>query len=479
MKKRILLAILIAAQLSSLACGDTVSQTSDDTTTADTTVSEETVEEELTDDLPDVRYDGTTFTMFIRNHDAFFNEMYIEESDSDLMNDAIYERNRRVEERFGVEFDVVRSSGDYGAQAKDSILAGDDTYDLLVVHARSLNSYAQENLLYDWNDDLKYIDLDKPWWSQDARKNLSIGGRLYSCPGDITYLTLGSTNAMLFNKQVAEDIKIEGLYQTAIDGKWTFDYFTQLCKDVARDLNGDDQIKINDDLVGYATAYWVGAINILYSGGQRVATKDENDELVLTLNSERTIEIFEKFFDFTDSEAGYVQQENDGVKYTDLFSEGKLLFTDMNLRNISTLRDMNTDFGILPWPKFDENVDKYYSNVDAGSNLLCVPITAKDPEMVSIILEALAADSHSNVIQKYYEVTLQTKYSRDDESVKMLDLINEGIVFDIDYFYGLSDLGSVGRYLATSADRSFSSYYAANEAAALTKYEKFNELYRN
>ena len=133
---------------------------------------------------------------------------------------------------------------------------------------------------------------------------------------------------------------------------------------------------------------------------------------------------------------------------------------------------MNDDFGIVPWPKYDASQEKYYTNVDAGTNLFIVPITNSDPERTSIVLEALCAKGYRTVIPAYYEVALQTKYTRDDLSVQMLDIIKEGRVFDIGYYYCGGTFGSAGYNLANSTDRNFSSYYAQNESTVKTELQK-------
>lgn len=483
MKNNIRLLALILSLLALSSCGSgsntpTVTDAQGDTT------QDETTEERISDNLPEKNYGGYEFTMFIRDDDVLASDMYVDEADGDIMNDAIYARNSRISERFGVNFTVFRRAGDVdGGFAKNTILAGEDAYDIVVCHARTISSFAHNDYLLEWNTELPYIDLDKPWWNQDARENLSVAGKLYTCAGDISYQNLGAADAMLFNKQLFEDMKINDIYDTVRSGKWTFDLFSKYVLDGSADLDGDQQINIAADRLGYVTSQWVGPIQVLYSGGQRICTKDENDELVLSLNTERTVEIFDKFFALADSGSVNIVIDGNNSVNTKAFVENRALFLDQNIKYLNNLRDMQADFGIIPWPKFDETYDKYYSNVDAGCNMIGVPKTATDPERTSIILEALCADGHYNVIPTYYEVALQTKYTRDDDSVQMLDLIRDGRVFDAGYFYSNNDfsyeINSIGRFLANEADHNFSSFYAKYEKTAKELLVKINEIYRN
>jgi len=140
---------------------------------------------------------------------------------------------------------------------------------------------------------------------------------------------------------------------------------------------------------------------------------------------------------------------------------------------------MDEDFGIIPWPKYDETIDNYYANVDAGCNLYIVPITNPDPEKTSVIIEALAYESYLTVLPTYYDVVLTTKFTRDAESEDMLDIIRAGRVFDIGYYFfdNSNDLNSVGWYLTKTPDRSFASVYAKYEKLVLKQYEKVNEKF--
>ena len=51
--------------------------------------------------------------------------------------------------------------------------------------------------------------------------------------------------------------------------------------------------------------------------------------------------------------------------------------------------------------------------------------------MTGAILEALNCESANYVVPAYYDITLKTKTSRDEESAAMLDLIFENRVVDL------------------------------------------------
>lgn len=486
-----LLTLMLATLIAASSCGsvtdsgDTnVPQGSDSESidTSETTpVSEVPV---ISDDLPDADYGGYTVRVLMRNstYPDWIGDMFSEAEDGDVLNDAIYRRNRAVCERFNVEFELIKSSNNnYETDAVSSIVAGDDAYDIIVPHARAAFVYAEQGLCLDWKTQLTYVDLDKPWWDQDAKKSFDINRKLFTMIGDISYQALAQTDCMMFNKKLFDKYNEEYPYQKVLDNKWTFDEFSRIALLCSDDLNGDGVIEPDKDLYGYATYIWVGPMQALTAGGGRIVTADKDGGLALTINSERNVSIYEDYFALLANKNCYLELNRDSKQSVydckKVFSEGRALMMDGNLNDISYLRDMKDDFGIVPWPKYDTTCEKYYTNVDSGTNLFLVPITNPDPERISVILEALCAEGYRSVIPAYYEVALQKKYTRDDLSVQMLDIIKDGRVFDIGYYYCGGTFGSAGYNLANSTDRSFSSYYAKNEKSVNAELGRKLEKY--
>jgi len=91
---------------------------------------------------------------------------------------------------------------------------------------------------------------------------------------------------------------------------------------------------------------------------------------------------------------------------------------------------METDFGIIPYPKYDINQENYVSRVEYYMTMQ-LPITNPDHARAGVMLEALNSESAKTIIPAFYDIALKTKYARDDESSQMLDLIFSTLVVDI------------------------------------------------
>ncbi len=415
---------------------------------------------------------GYNFRILARS--GMTSHQYVEEETGDIINDAVYRRNETVKALFNIDITAIESSSSTADDAINAILAGDDQYDIILPHSRTAFSYAVQNTLVNFNE-ISTIDLTKEWWAQDIIDSCSVNGNLYVLDGDISTHRLEYAFAMYFNKRIFDELGLDYPYQMALDGTWTFDEFSKLVKQGSKDLNGDGLIKVEDDQYGYYTRDWYGPIQVLYSGGQRIYSKNAKGIPTLSINSSKTVEIFSKFFQLGNSEDVFLQLDQIRMASTDLFPEGRAMFADRGLGTAKSFRSMNDEFGILPWPKFSLQ-DEYATVVNGHASLLCMPITVEDYERTGKIIEALCAIGSRDVIPAFYDVSLKTKFSRDYESEDMIDIIKESIIYDLGYVSG-GAFQSTGYELSRQSNPDFASYYAANESKALSDLSNFLESY--
>ena len=413
--------------------------------------------------------DGYNFRMYLRPGAKMEEDQYVEEETGNIINDAVYRRNKTVESLFNVKITGIVSTQTKADDAVNTILAGDDQFDVILPHSRAAFQYAIQNTLVNFNE-VKTIDQTKEWWSKDILDSANINGHLYVLDGDIQTHRLEYGFTMYFNKRIFDELGLDYPYQKALNGEWTFDEFAKLVKQGSKDLNGDGLMKPTDDQYGYNTWPMFGPIQVLYTGGQRIYSKNAKGITTLSLNSPKTVEIFSKFFNLTSTED--VHLGSDGG---DLFVEGRAMFKDTGLGSAKSMRSMNDDFGILPWPKFTKD-DKYATVINGHASLVVMPITVSDYDRTGKIIEALCAVGNRDVIPAFYDVSLKTKFSRDYESEKMIDIVRESLIYDIGYISGNTVQGT-GEYLANQQNPDFAAFYAKNESKALSDLSTFLASY--
>ena len=252
--------------------------------------------------------------------------------------------------------------------------------------------------------------------------------------GDANLTIYDFTYVLLFNKKLVGEFGLPVPYDLVNAGKWTVDKMGETMKAVIADLNGDGLYDLNDRY-GYVArhsdvlpAFWIAS-------GALSVTKDQNDIPYFSAGEERFINIFNKVYDVMwDGGAWYSKNKTPNANVPDtsiqLFMQNQSLYMDCQVSFIIQLRGMETDFGIIPYPKYDENQENYYAR-GAFYDSFIIPKSNPDLLRTSAVIEALNSESHKTVIPPYYEMCLKTRNSRDGESEAMLDLIFGNLIVDL------------------------------------------------
>ncbi len=102
--KKNLAFLLLFAMLASTSCGDTSAVSEDTTASSDTTDTTAPTAALVTDGLGEWNFNGATFDMLTRLYEMVHANLNTSDLTGDVLNDEIYERNRRLEERFNFTF---------------------------------------------------------------------------------------------------------------------------------------------------------------------------------------------------------------------------------------------------------------------------------------------------------------------------------------------------------------------------------------
>ena len=87
----------------------------------------------------------------------------------------------------------------------------------------------------------------------------------------------------------------------------------------------------------------------------------------------------------------------------------------------------------------------------------------------------MAYYSYYEVTPIYYETALKTKYTRDDLSSQIIDIIHDSAMTDLAYVYqeSLNGAGMIMRTLAANKTKDYASYAAKRVKANTKALEKF------
>ncbi len=443
------------------ACGQPDESAAGDTTAETTT----TVTTSVLDTLPDVNLEGITVRALARKSSWWqLTEISYDELNGEVINDAVYNRNLKLESQCKINFEVVHVDT-VGTTIRKLILANDGQYDFVMPNMNESATLAAEDMFINLNN-ISSLDMENPAWDQNANDYFTIAGKLYYGVSDIS---LGKNEAIwcyMFNKTLISDYSLEDPYQLVRDGKWTFDKSHEMMTVVTKDLNGDGKMTAADDQYGLAT-HEINYYGLMIAGGEPLAGIGSDGLPVITVGDDRFTAVYDKIRTlFPKNDMTIIEYEGK------TFIAGRSLLCGQVLACVRLYRSMEDDFGIITMPKFDDAQEKYYTYVIPYDIFTAsVPITVKDPDVSGVVLQTLAILSDYYVTPAYYDITITGKGLRDEDSAEMLDIILQTTVYDLARMYDWGALAS-GLQGNIIAQKEFASFYAKRETAMNTALEK-------
>ena len=429
----------------------------------------------ISDDLPDVNYSGRPFR--IVTHEK--GEVFIKEEDrnqGDLIKDAKFARTNVVEDRFGVKIEVTYSGAysEVSSYVSKTVLSGADEFDLLMGMAIDTGKLVTKKLFLNWYN-IENVNFDKPWWSSSNKDELTISGKCPIAVSDLCFTSITTTYCMLFNKNLAASYELGDIYDLVLNGKWTIDRLSEMVKDIYVDDGNDERDE--NDFYGIFHDHGSSMNVYLWAFDNPICEKDEEGVPQIAVKTDKIDTIVTKLYDFF--------HNNDGVFYDVAYNNEKGISRSrffnkravFSLANLGTplwqsARNFEDDYGVIPYPKYDEAQDKYYTMADGIHTVLAVPKTVKDTEFVGTVVEALSAETWKTVTPTLYEIALKTRYLRDSESKEVLDLIIEGRTFDFGFIYdGWQGFSFMLSSLFGSGNSNFQSYYDKRYKQARNQYK--------
>lgn len=380
--------------------------------------------------VPTEDFGGMTFSVLNQNISWALCPFKADELNGEILNDSVYERNSSTEEKLNIKLDVTVGE-EYSAYTtvRNLVLANDSMYDLNCLGAFRIGPMLSQHLFAD----LKALDdvhLSEPWYNRRSQEEFTIRGQVFMTQGVAQIEYFEGVWVIYFNKKLIADNKMEDPYELVRSGKWTIDRFSEMANAGAKDLNADGVIDTND-VFGFSTHTGI-TFSFLHGCEERAITQDETGTPVVVVPDNRMIDAMEKIQKLMSSKN--FRTLNDGTK-NKVFASDQALFLGETLGSATKLREMVTDFGIIPSPKYDESQKEYLSYMAPSGLAFCIPVSAKDLRKSAVVLENLNALSYETVLPAYYDVVLGGKALRDEISLEVLDLVVKNCENELAYVF--------------------------------------------
>ena len=390
---------------------------------------------------PSINLGGNEFVILSRGHSAYADEVCVDSSNGDPIDDAVIKRQQDVERTLSCKIKNVKvnESGDNADYAViDEIkktMGPDCSYDIVATSAYTAFENTASGFCVNLKD-VDHLDLSQDYWAPYFNENASIGNQQYFATGSISLSLRRMIFVTFFNTKLTQERNIEDLYTVVNEGRWTIDYQAEILSNTWSELDGVDG-KTSGDFYGLVTnshicvdPYWTACdVKILVKNSDDLfELQPETGKLDNILTKVKNLYKDSQTYAFR-GEIGDVDQD----KIRQKFTNEEALMATLRLIEVEAedFRNME-NYGIIPIPKYDDKQANYYSH--AHDQFIVYGIVNKESnanvDSLGAVLECMAIESERTVKEAYFEIALKGKYSKDKQSWEMLDMIVKNLKID-------------------------------------------------
>ena len=322
--------ILSWAIITSMIAGGIGSQTPEN---PDGMVDTPTIDNSV-DDLPDLDFSGKEFRIFngaAQNENSFW---LVDELNGDVVNDAVYHRNKAISERFNVKIVEQRLGEDASLDAAqyimNTVMAADLAFEIADIDVAASRNLATIGCLLNLYD-VPYIDFYKDYWDIDLMNDLVFSDKLFYALSAANLDSYESTHLLAFNKDIEEkygiskySLKSDSLYQLVFDGEWTLDKFYAAAALTTLDINGD-ALMTEADQYGYLAERSDMFAGMYIGAGLETITRGDDGRFELAADG---LDRFSALFDKLKSNfvSDYFHYDDEKAVLSEMFGLGQDCF---------------------------------------------------------------------------------------------------------------------------------------------------------
>ena len=401
---------------------------------------------ERLDSLPDdLDFNGAAVRILYP--EEIVDEFYFEDGagSSEVVDVAVYETNLAVMERLAVEYKMetlpgyeAKNRASYENRIKNAYAANEDLWDLITCPTYHIPPVVSSGALVDLHG-VEYLDFTKPYWLASLLEDSEVNGRIYFAAGDASLSLLKNTMCMIFNKELAAQLIDGDIQQVAFDGKWTKELLKQYAVAAYQGVDPSNP-NIETDTFGFGIQNYNHLSAFGPAFGIRILTRNNDGSYSFGYTESTVADKVAWLCDLFHGNPGFVTGDNNGsmdVPVSTSFKAGQMLFSTTTLDNMAGLyAEINGDYSILPYPKWDEEQEGYYTFARNIYMSFGVTRTTPNASMAGAVLECIASESAQRITPAFFEDAMKVKFTEATPTVKgLFDQIRAGVVLDIGFTY--------------------------------------------
>lgn len=386
----------------------------------------------------------------------------VEEPDGNTIGEAVYRRAVTMQDKHGVTLDVqdvnyktINNSTSTGNHEWDIGTATLSEIMNVVNTGKAMDLYNVEN-----------IDLDMPWWDQNAQNKFCIGPKLYYTLSDFFITGIDNARCFYFNKDMAGNLGLGNLYDLVDKNEWTIDKMKELAHIAVADTDGLPGITIDDTagIVNNATTFY----EVMLTGcNAEIVFQGKNGIPYFPCFNDSTafVDVYTHLLDNFSKDDNLLIANTDNSRA--MFMNGNALFTTDTMYYCAKMRaESEINFGIMPIPKYSSDQENYLHVSPNPDVFFVIEGDAETTATTGSILEALSYYSSqyyaSNALMPtYFQLCLTARNAPDVDSSNNLQIVHDNISYVIKIIG--TDFSSALYKKFAAADYNITGFLTANK----------------
>lgn len=415
-----------------------------------------------------------SFVIATDKKEVFINE----EGASGSVNRAVEKRNNFLYDTYGAEISVKEvKAADLTKSLKEAFESGLHYCDMISVSAKETVKLMNAGLLSDMNK-LPDLDATSEYFDEKNSVSLATNNSLYML-ADPTVQYYEEEYAMFYNRDLVVKSAGQNPESLALQGKWTWDTFNEVCRASAPDVYNHSTSDLQNDVFGYGAYYNVGTLPLVMwtASGHHMIGNTYKSAVALSMSVEE-VQAAAKPLRDTYNTRGRLPLEGEDV--ANAFKNDRLAFMVHKFSYFYTLRNENPDkYGFLPIPKQSEAQEDYRCLLSSDARVISMPVTIdfqsdERRRFVSVVLAATCASGGGTVKTAFVNEHIGTYLYNNEETV-LFEMICDSATFDFSTVYG-SVIGEIRRPTTDAIVDyvEFGSALSSSISRSLTAFNKYS-----
>lgn len=391
------------------------------------------------------------------------------DSAQDPLKSTLYHHWRGIEDRFGITLQTTYTDSETESSNKflSDATADNANYDLIQTQPRFSVILAEQGYLCNLKNlsypDLGYDangDLIVPWWP-DSIEEYSQHGALYFISSNSSAMTISQMEVVFVNTPLVASKGLSDPVTSAVNGSWTVDEMTMIVFQFRNDASSTD-----NKLYGLTVDCPQRLDSLYYACGFRSVVNDANGVGTLGYDSESERnditsglnQLASIFRDFA-----MAVKINETQSNAELRNDQTALFLG-TMEYIREIQDLES-WTVVPLPKRNSAQEGYVTSCRVQTDMWCIPVTTRDPELSGMILEANACSEYNVVAPFFFTQYLKERYANGAIGKQCFGILREGVLCDLG---AVTDLSPNAAWRACFYPNTFTNSFSDNVTAVLS-----------